>query len=250
MKVEVPDLKFQTRIVINKSELVLYAKQAVLEKLKHDWSIDVVNNYGLCIPSYDGRRLGKFLDETRLLGDYAIRDIAGLELCYKKRDYTSMGIPEKSLIKANSKANQKKLVEYINTGSVRKLDKLLDAGLDPNFIMDDGNTPLGLACGRNSHAACITSLLNGGAHIDFRGSAGLTPIHRAAIGGNSKAMKILLTSGSSPNYLDAKGLTPLYHASMIGDDITVCEALLKHQAQVGIIDSIGWSELHQVTFPY
>lgn len=57
---------------------------------------------------------------------------------------------------------------------------------------------------------------------------------------------MLLSMGASPNCLDNKGLTPLYHASMIGDDISVCEALLKQKAYVGTLDNIGWSELHQV----
>lgn len=45
-------------------------------------------------------------------------------------------------------------------------------------------------CGRNGHVECIQPLIFGGAHIDFRGGAGLTPIHRAAIGGNAQAMKV------------------------------------------------------------
>ena len=52
------------------------------------------------------------------------------------------------------------------------------------------DTPLGIACGRNGKIDCIPVLLAGGAHIDFRGSGGLTPIHRAAIGGNTQAMKV------------------------------------------------------------
>ena len=39
---------------------------------------------------------------------------------------------------------------------------------------------------------CILPLLSGGAHIDYRGSGGLTPIHRAAIGGNAQAIKVKL----------------------------------------------------------
>ena len=31
---------------------------------------------------------------------------------------------------------------------------------------------------------------SGGAHLDFRGKDGLTPLHRAAIGGNSESIKV------------------------------------------------------------
>lgn len=36
----------------------------------------------------------------------------------------------------------------------------------------------------------ILTLVSGGTHIDFCGKDGLLPIHRAAIGGNAKAIKV------------------------------------------------------------
>ena len=38
--------------------------------------------------------------------------------------------------------NQKKLIQYITTASVNKVVKILEAGLDPNFIADDGSEGL------------------------------------------------------------------------------------------------------------
>ena len=58
------------------------------------------------------------------------------------------------------------------------------------LIPSHTDTPLGIACGRNSHVVCITSVLSGGAHIDFRGLGSLTPMHRAAIGGNAQAIMV------------------------------------------------------------
>ena len=52
------------------------------------------------------------------------------------------------------------------------------------------DTPLGMACGRNGNIQCIMPLLSAGAHIDFRGKDGLTPMHRAAIGGNAPAVNV------------------------------------------------------------
>ena len=57
---------------------------------------------------------------------------------------------------------------------------------------------------------------------------------------------MLLSLGASPNYIDTKGLTPLYHCAIMGDDMSCCEALLKHRSDVGVKDQTGWSELHQV----
>ena len=104
-------------------------------------------------------------------------------------------------------SNLKKLSDYIQSGSVKKLRKILETAIDPNFITEDGSklhylapyillyyltvdTPLGIACGRNGHIECILPLLTGGAHVDYRGKDGLTPMHRAAIGGNTAAVKV------------------------------------------------------------
>lgn len=60
----------------------------------------------------------------------------------------------------------------------------------PLLLLSD--TPLGLACGRNANVQVIMPLLSNGAHIDFRGKEGLTPLHRAALGGNSAAIKVCM----------------------------------------------------------
>lgn len=36
-------------------------------------------------------------------------------------------------------ANQKRLIDHINSGSVKKIEKLLESGLDPNFVTEDGS---------------------------------------------------------------------------------------------------------------
>lgn len=36
-------------------------------------------------------------------------------------------------------ANQRKLVEHINSGTAKKIEKLLEQGVDPNFLTEDGS---------------------------------------------------------------------------------------------------------------
>jgi ankyrin repeat protein len=43
-----------------------------------------------------------------------------------------------------------------------------------------------------------------------------------------------------------KGLTPLYHACLSGKNPNVAELLLGDQAEIGVVDSQGWQEIHQV----
>ena len=83
------------------------------------------------------------------------------------------------------------------------------------FILFVTDTPLGIACGRDGRPTMILTLVRGGANFTFRGKDGLTPLHRAAIGGNNDAIDTLMNQGASPNYKDAKvsckrlGLLPL-----------------------------------------
>ena len=175
-----------------------------------------------------------------------------IQLRYKQKDYSHGSYSEKALSKINSKvsptylmeaisrpvhflsiviirvclplskANQRKFLDSIQSGVMKKIEKLLEQGLDPNFITEDGSewcfvhslpralwwrcrcsqlfsgcnllpladTPLGVCCGRDSHIECILPLISAGAHIDYRGRDGLTPVHRAAIGGNTQALKV------------------------------------------------------------
>ena len=62
------------------------------------------DNYGLYLPSSHGRP-GKFLDEERLLTDYALQGhVPQLEFRYRCRDFMSVpGMTEKQIVKANTK---------------------------------------------------------------------------------------------------------------------------------------------------
>eukprot|EP00731_Ephydatia_muelleri_P029871 Em0021g394a len=246
VRVDVPALKTQKCVVVNLYDSVWGIKNLLREKISQELPNDFLN-YGIYLPG-SGQRLGKYLDDSRALSEYVLQgNVPKLELRYKSRDYSGQtALTEKAIAKANTKANQKKLLEYIALSKVDKISSLLESGLDPNFVTDEGNTPLGLVCGRGGQVQLLTPLLTGGAHIDFRGKEGLTALHRAAIGGNDQAINVLLSYGASPNYRDNKGLTALYHTVIMGDDTESCEALLKYRAEIGLRDQGGWTELHQV----
>lgn len=147
-------------------------------------------------------------------------------------------------------------------GSIKKVEKYLSRGFDPNFIdpRTEGEkyfvyifhffleSPLSVAVGRPRPLEMIKTLIAGGAHKDFRTKNGITPLHKAASIGNFEAVKALLDFGQSPNILDANGLTPLYH-NILGDgDTRICHRLLYEYAQIDIYDADGKQEIHQVSF--
>ena len=94
-------------------------------------------------------------------------------------------------------------------------------------------------------AELVTLLVSKGGHSDFRARDGLSAVHKAAVLGSHRALKMLLDLGASPDLRDAAGLTPLYHSAMGGSAIRCAEILLKDRAEIGITNRDAWTELHQ-----
>ncbi|XP_039718936.1 SH3 and multiple ankyrin repeat domains protein 3 [Pteropus medius] len=222
------------------------AKQRVLCALNH--SLQDALNYGLFQPPSRGR-VGKFLDEQRLLREYPPNldtPLPYLEFRYKRRVYAQNLIDDKQFAKLHTKANLKKFMDYIQLHSTDKVARLLDKGLDPNFHdPDSGECPLSLAAQLDGAADLLKVLRNGGAHLDFRSRDGLTAVHCATRQRNAAALTTLLDLGASPDYKDSRGLTPLYHSALGGGDALCCELLLHDHAQLGTTDENGWQEIHQ-----
>ncbi|XP_061752172.1 SH3 and multiple ankyrin repeat domains protein 3 isoform X2 [Nerophis ophidion] len=162
------------------------------------------------------------------------------------RRQTSEKSPEARKARVNSKANLKKLMEFVQQRNTDKVSRFLEKGLDPNFHdPDTGECPLTLAAQLEGCAEVIKALKSGGAHLDFRTKDGITALHKAVRSKNHMALITLLDLGASPDYKDSRGLTPLYHSSMVGGDPYCCELLLHDHAQVGCVDENGWQEIHQ-----
>ncbi|XP_067902668.1 SH3 and multiple ankyrin repeat domains protein 2b isoform X4 [Heterodontus francisci] len=166
--------------------------------------------------------------------------------CYKKRVYKQANIDEKQISKLHTKANLRKLMDYVQHRALEKIAKLLDRGLDPNYYdSESGETPLTLAAQLEIPVEVIKALRNGGAHLDFRAKDGVTPLHKAARAKNQTALMTLLELGASTDYKDSRGLTALYHTAMVGGDPYCCELLLHEHASIGCKDENGWQEIHQ-----
>lgn len=90
----------------------------------------------------------------------------------------------------------------------------------------------------------IMTLYNGGAHLDFRSRDTLTPMHKAAIIGNDKALKTLLELGAFAEVRDGRSLTPLYYAILNSSSIQSIEYLLFNGSPIGSCDDNNWQEIH------
>ncbi|XP_074475309.1 SH3 and multiple ankyrin repeat domains protein 1-like isoform X1 [Sebastes fasciatus] len=245
-RIGIPDLK-QTRCLQFDPDCTVWnAKQQIVCSLSE--SLWDVYNYGLFQPAGDGRD-AKFLEEERALRDYAQtfeKGVPYLEFRYKTRVYKQTNLDEKALSKLSTKASLKKFLDYIQTGAIEKMAKVLDKGLDSNFHdPDSGETPLTVAVQSGLPMEGIRLLVQGGSHLDFRSRDGFTPMHKAVRAHNHAGLLALLSLGASPNYKDRCGLTPLYHTVLTGGDTTCCETLLYYRSRLGSRDENGWEESHQ-----
>uniref|UniRef100_UPI0037E9C06E SH3 and multiple ankyrin repeat domains protein 1-like n=1 Tax=Semicossyphus pulcher TaxID=241346 RepID=UPI0037E9C06E len=245
-RIGIPDIK-QTRCVQFDQDCTVWnAKQQIICSLSE--SLWDAYNYGLFQPAGDGRD-AKFLEEERALREYSQtfeKGVPYLEFRYKTRVYKQTNLDEKALSKLSTKASLKKFLDYIQTGTIDKIAKVLDKGLDPNFHdPDSGETPLSVAAQSGLTVEGIRVLVQGGAHLDFRSRDGLTAVHKAVRAQNHAGLLALLSLGSSTNYKDRCGLTPLYHTVLTGGDTSCCETLLYYRARLGTRDENGWDESHQ-----
>ncbi|CAH1250603.1 SHANK1 [Branchiostoma lanceolatum] len=244
VRVAIPDRHIQKCFRFRTDDTVWAAKQMVLTQL--DRALHDGVNYGFFLPPENGRA-GKFLDEGRLFDEYPLKGPIGyLEFKYKRRVYMAIDLDEKGLQRLHTRANLRRFLEHVRCRALDKVFRLLKKGLDPNFHdPEKGETPLTTAAMLEGSTDMIVTLVEGGAHKDFRAKDGMTPLHRAARKGNYRALKSLLELGSSPDYKDARNLTSLYHCCMMGGNPTCCEVLLHNHADPHVTDEQGWQPMHQ-----
>ena len=126
-------------------------------------------------------------------------------------------------------------IQY-GTGRASVVVLLLRAGADPGSAGaprdNGGRTPLHHALIRpESGPAVWKALLDGGADPAIADQNGATPLHFAAITGDTVAIEALLSLGADPAVADHNGTTPLHAAARVGD-AAVIEALLTAGADV------------------
>ena len=119
------------------------------------------------------------------------------------------------------------------TGNMELVEKLVNAGANPNTTNSYGYAPLHVAVGAGQ-TAIVEALLNAGADpnaVPSGGSdskwtlehcAGMTPLHFAAHGGHAEIIDALLAAGADANAADGGGTTPMYWSEKAGHvDATV-----------------------------
>lgn len=105
--------------------------------------------------------------------------------------------------------SQKRLfIMAVNTNNIELIQKLLNQGLDPNFVDNQKRTPLHLAVSKG-YTDVVQLLLQNGAKQNRKDILGNTPLHLATCTTNVKIIKMLLEAGANITMKDLNHRTPL-----------------------------------------
>jgi hypothetical protein len=115
-------------------------------------------------------------------------------------------------------------------GDTRQLTGLLDRGIDPNTVDQQGNSLLILAA-REGQLDTVEALLKYRARIDYRNLAGDSALMLAVLRGHDAVVQALLKAGASVNH---EGWAPLHYAAFEGREAAL-DALVAAKADVNAL---------------
>ncbi|CAK9298673.1 unnamed protein product [Gordionus sp. m RMFG-2023] len=257
IRICIPAHKIQKCLTYSEGDTIYTIKKRYISSLHQPLEDEL--NYGLYLPPGNGY-IGGFLNEQILVSKCNFSDSTPyLELRYKRRVYRDPKTNVKLLKEINSMPKQKRFMSYVKKGTLAKVKRMCDKGLDPNFHDSiTGETPLSIATKILDPSDLLETLVKGGSHIDFRNKldGGLTALHVAAGLGKAISIKKLLELGASTCVRDSNNLTPFYYfvvnsqfnSNMIQGGDPLCTRLLIYDGNspLGICDNQEWQEIHQV----
>ena len=112
---------------------------------------------------------------------------------------------------------------------------------DINLRDQDGNTPLHLAA-INGQTETVRALIELGADVNLAGNFRATPLHEAARHGHTETVQALIDAKAVMNLADNFGVTPLYEAARHGHT-EIVQALIDAKAVVNLADNFGFTPL-------
>ena len=128
-------------------------------------------------------------------------------------------------------------------GSAGMIERLLEAGADPNRPNPEGETPL-MTAARTGNRLALTVLLEHGADVDaIEAWRGQTALMWAVAQNQVDAVDVLLRAGADPNTRSTGGFTPILFAAREGYS-NVIDTLVRAGADVDdAVPSSGMSAL-------
>ena len=128
----------------------------------------------------------------------------------------------------------------------------LNQGVDMDAMDEDGWTPLLIAAFFRNNVI-VEQLIAKGADVNAKGRRGVTPLHKASVGGGeilemghdcfNEVPELLIAKGANLNAKDEEGLTPLMYAVLEGQK-EIAELLIAKGADVNVKDGDCETALH------
>ncbi len=112
-------------------------------------------------------------------------------------------------------------------GDTRQLVNLLNRGIDPNTIDEQGNTLL-LIAAREGHLRTVQAILQYRPSVSHRNLAGDSALMLATLGGHREVVDVLLEAGAELNH---DGWAPLVYAAFQGH-LDLVEKFIQRGADV------------------
>lgn len=106
------------------------------------------------------------------------------------------------------------------TGSLKRLESLLETDAKVNYCDQYGLTPLHVAAIKG-HKDVVMLLAEYGSDLEFQDAEGHTPLHLAVESGSKEMVEVLINRGADVNAMSKNGATPLYISTLMGcEDIS------------------------------
>ena len=120
------------------------------------------------------------------------------------------------------------MIKAVKFNDINEVNKLLDAGIDPNMIDDQGMPMLVLAAREKSDDVARLLIANPKTNLEQLDPAGENAMMLAALNGDKGLVQLLIDKGAEVN---KKGWTPLHYAATNGHD-DIVKLLLDNSAYI------------------
>ena len=133
------------------------------------------------------------------------------------------------------------LHQAVKQNDIKRLESILNAGIDADALNQDGQSPLMVAAFQGNIDVVIL-LLKFGANINLKDEIGRSPLVYAISGSQPKSVSELLQRGANIILADANGNTPLHYAAKL-DNHSIVSLLMSNGADGELSNTKGRTAL-------
>ncbi|ORX46438.1 ankyrin, partial [Piromyces finnis] len=231
-------------LTVSVHDLIYDIKKKIVIRNKDSSEVNDFTNYGLLLVSKE-KTIKQFLEDKVEVGD--LEKIAS--------DFYLEFVPKYKILKKEDEENssklnnadvQRKFIDLINEDHDDQMIKdILELGIDPNFVTENGETPVSLCILRNK-MKILKILLDNGAFIDYKmrkGKNWITYLQYAILCQNFDIIKFLIERGIWIEDKDKKNRTAIYYAIKV-KNVDYVKYLLNLGSNIQCLDFKGFLPLH------